>query len=360
MLDLIPAGPQRLDRARGLAAARGRRALRLRRRAPTGSTSGRPSATCRARSTSSRATSRTAVAERLGRRLPGRRRRACEADGRIVPPALVERGCAIAAGAHVGSLVVLGEGVTVGEGAIDRALGRAQRRRDRRATACCATASSPPACASARAREISGGAVLGEGVTVGARQRPRRAACESSRRRTCPKAPSRSEEGEADRVQHRAARARPRDDRPGRSDRPAHRRPRDPRAPARRAVEGGVGRPGAVGLARRPRRRGHGRLGHRRRAWPARSSATTPRARCSARAPTACRRGRRPTPPSCARRYSGNTEETLACYEAAGVDRRAARRRHERRQARRAGARRRRARSSRSPAASSRAPRSPT
>ena len=51
----------------------------------------------------------------------------------------------------------------------------------------------------------------------------------------------------------------------------------------------------------RPRRGGHGRLGHRRRTSPARSSATTPRARSSARAPTACRRGRRPTPPCCAR-----------------------------------------------------------
>lgn len=39
-----------------------------------------------------------------------------EAEGRIVPPALVDRGCTIARGAHVGSLVVLGEGVRVGEG----------------------------------------------------------------------------------------------------------------------------------------------------------------------------------------------------------------------------------------------------
>ena len=167
-----------------------------------------------------------------------------------------------------------------------------------------------------------------------------RAACESSRRRTCPKAPSRSEEGEADLVQHRAARARPRDDRPGRSDRPAHRRPRHPRAPARRAVEGRVGRPGALGLARTASSSRAWAARPSAATWPARSSATTPRARCSARAPTACRRGRRPTRPSCARRYSGNTEETLACYEAAGRDRRPARRRHQRRQARRARARR--------------------
>ena len=61
-----PGRPQRLDRARGLAAARGQGALRLSPPTPTGSTSGRRSATCRAPSTSSRATSQTAVAERLG------------------------------------------------------------------------------------------------------------------------------------------------------------------------------------------------------------------------------------------------------------------------------------------------------
>jgi mannose-1-phosphate guanylyltransferase len=38
-------------------------------------------------------------------------------DGRVVPPAVVERGSIIGAGAHVGSLVVLGDGVHVGEGA---------------------------------------------------------------------------------------------------------------------------------------------------------------------------------------------------------------------------------------------------
>jgi mannose-1-phosphate guanylyltransferase len=91
-----------------------------------------------------------------------------EAEGRIVPPALVDRGCTIAAGAHVGSLVVLGEGVTVGEGAtIERSvvlngaeIGRNCVLRD------CIVA------AGVRIGEgstVSGGAVLGEGVTVGAR-----------------------------------------------------------------------------------------------------------------------------------------------------------------------------------------------
>jgi mannose-1-phosphate guanylyltransferase len=91
-----------------------------------------------------------------------------EAVGRIVPPALVDRGCQIAAGAHVGSLVVLGEGVRVGEGTtIERSvvlngaeIGANCVLRD------CIVA------AGVRIGEgstISGGAVLGEGVTVGAR-----------------------------------------------------------------------------------------------------------------------------------------------------------------------------------------------
>jgi mannose-1-phosphate guanylyltransferase len=39
-------------------------------------------------------------------------------DGRVVPPAVVERDVRIAHGAHVGSLAVLAEGVSVGEGSI--------------------------------------------------------------------------------------------------------------------------------------------------------------------------------------------------------------------------------------------------
>ena len=109
----------------------------------------------------------TAVAQELG---PGYLSvgERVEVAGRIVPPALVDRGCTIAAGAHVGSLVVLGEGVTVGEGAsIERSVvlngadvGRNCVLRD------CIVA------AGVRIGEgstVSGGAVLGEGVTVGAR-----------------------------------------------------------------------------------------------------------------------------------------------------------------------------------------------
>jgi mannose-1-phosphate guanylyltransferase len=107
----------------------------------------------------------TAVAERLGDGYLAVGERV-EAEGRIVPPALVDRGCSIAAGAHVGSLVVLGEGVSVGEGAtIERSvvlngaeIGAGCVLRD------CIVAAGVRVGAGS---EISGGAVLGEGVTVG-------------------------------------------------------------------------------------------------------------------------------------------------------------------------------------------------
>src|ERR1700750_294497 len=88
--------------------------------------------------------------------------------GRIVPPAVVERGCRIAQGAHVGSLVVLGDGVLVGEGSkIERSVGLDGSQIGPRCTLQdCIVA------AGVRIGEgtvVSGGAVLGEGVTVGAR-----------------------------------------------------------------------------------------------------------------------------------------------------------------------------------------------
>jgi mannose-1-phosphate guanylyltransferase len=91
-----------------------------------------------------------------------------EAKGRIVPPALVDRGCSIAEGAHVGSLVVLGEGVSVGEGTtIERSvvlngaeIGPGCVLRD------CIVAAGVHI---GEGSTVSGGAVLGEGVTVGAR-----------------------------------------------------------------------------------------------------------------------------------------------------------------------------------------------
>jgi mannose-1-phosphate guanylyltransferase len=87
--------------------------------------------------------------------------------GRVIPPAVVERGCEIRAGAHVGSLVVLGAGVSVGEGAcIERSvvLQGAEIGAGCVLTDCIVAAG-------VRVGErtvISGGAVIGEGVTIGA------------------------------------------------------------------------------------------------------------------------------------------------------------------------------------------------
>jgi mannose-1-phosphate guanylyltransferase len=109
----------------------------------------------------------TAVAERLG---PGYLAvgERVEVAGRIVPPALVDRGCEIAAGAHVGSLVVLGEGVRVGEGAtIERSvvLNGSEIGADCVLRDCIVAAGVHIG----EGSTVSGGAVLGEGVTVGAR-----------------------------------------------------------------------------------------------------------------------------------------------------------------------------------------------
>jgi mannose-1-phosphate guanylyltransferase len=109
---------------------------------------------------------RTAVGERLGPSFSAIAASA-EVAGRVVPPALVERGCRIESGAHVGSLVVLAEGVTVGEGTtIERAvvlngadIGPRCVLRD------CIVAAG---CRVGAGSQITDGAVLGEGVTVGA------------------------------------------------------------------------------------------------------------------------------------------------------------------------------------------------
>src|SRR4051812_22853992 len=109
---------------------------------------------------------RTAVAERLG---DGFIDVAADvrSEGRVIPPALVERGCRIDAGAHIGSLVVLGEGVSVGEGSsIERAvvlngteIGPRCTLRD------CIVAGGVRI---GEGATVSGGAVIGEGVTIGA------------------------------------------------------------------------------------------------------------------------------------------------------------------------------------------------
>jgi mannose-1-phosphate guanylyltransferase len=87
-------------------------------------------------------------------------------EGRVVPPALVERDCTVAAGAHVGSLVVLGQGVSVGHGSV---IERSVVLQGAEVGAGC-TLRDCVVAAGARVgdgTEISGGAVLGEGVTVG-------------------------------------------------------------------------------------------------------------------------------------------------------------------------------------------------
>jgi mannose-1-phosphate guanylyltransferase len=109
---------------------------------------------------------RTSVLERLGDNFTAIDQ-GCEIAGRVVPPAVVGRGSTIAAGAHVGSLAVLGDGVTVGEGAtIERSVvmqgtdigpGCVLR-------GCVVAAGSRVGAGT----QITGGAVLGEGVTVGA------------------------------------------------------------------------------------------------------------------------------------------------------------------------------------------------
>jgi mannose-1-phosphate guanylyltransferase len=91
----------------------------------------------------------------------------CRIEGRVIPPAVVERGTHVAAGAHVGSLVVLGQGVTVGAGStVERAvimngaeIGAGCTLRD------CIVAAG---CRVGDGTQITDGAVLGEGVTVGA------------------------------------------------------------------------------------------------------------------------------------------------------------------------------------------------
>jgi mannose-1-phosphate guanylyltransferase len=87
--------------------------------------------------------------------------------GRVIPPAVLERGVRVAEGAHVGSLVVLGAGVSVGAGSkVERAvilegaeIGEGCELRD------CILA---PGCRIGARTQITGGAVIGEGVTVGA------------------------------------------------------------------------------------------------------------------------------------------------------------------------------------------------
>jgi mannose-1-phosphate guanylyltransferase len=108
----------------------------------------------------------TAVRERLGRDWLAVDS-AAQVLGRVIPPAVIERGVRVAEGAHVGSLVVLAEDVSIGAGTtVERAvilngaeIGEGCILRD------CVVAAG---CRVGAGTQITGGAVLGEGVTVGA------------------------------------------------------------------------------------------------------------------------------------------------------------------------------------------------
>ena len=88
-------------------------------------------------------------------------------EGRVIPPALLQRGVEVARGAHVGSLVVLGEDVSIGAGAV---VERAVILRGARIGAGCALRDCIVAadCSVGAGTQISGGAVIGEGARIGA------------------------------------------------------------------------------------------------------------------------------------------------------------------------------------------------
>jgi mannose-1-phosphate guanylyltransferase len=108
----------------------------------------------------------TAVRERLGSARLAIDEGA-QADGRVIAPAVLERGVRVAQGAHVGGLVVLAQDVSVGAGStIERAvvlqgtqIGEGCELRD------CIIAAG---CRVGAGTSITGGTVLGEGVSVGA------------------------------------------------------------------------------------------------------------------------------------------------------------------------------------------------
>jgi mannose-1-phosphate guanylyltransferase len=108
----------------------------------------------------------TAVRERLGSDWIAIEDGA-QAHGKVAPPALLERGVQVAAGAHVGSLVVLARDVSVGAGStVERAvvlegtqIGEGCELRE------CIVAAG---CRIGDGTSITGGAVLGDGVIVGA------------------------------------------------------------------------------------------------------------------------------------------------------------------------------------------------
>jgi mannose-1-phosphate guanylyltransferase len=109
---------------------------------------------------------RTAVGERLGSdwlAIDG----GADVRGRVIPPAVIERGVSVGAGAHVGSLVVLGEDVNVGAGCtVERAvILNGTEIADGCVLSDCIVSAG---CRIGAGSRVSEGAVLGEGVTIGA------------------------------------------------------------------------------------------------------------------------------------------------------------------------------------------------
>jgi mannose-1-phosphate guanylyltransferase len=108
----------------------------------------------------------TSVQERLGDTYLAVSEEA-DVEGRAIPPAVLERGVHVAPDAHVGSLVVLGQDVTVGAGStVERSviLNGTEIGEHCRVSDCIISAG----CRIGPGTQISGGAVLGEGVTIGA------------------------------------------------------------------------------------------------------------------------------------------------------------------------------------------------
>jgi len=109
---------------------------------------------------------RTAVHERLGDNYLSVAEGA-QILGRAIPPAVIEAGATVADGAHVGSLVVLGSDVKIGAGStVERAVILAGSEIGENCTLrnCIVAAG----CRIGDGTHIQEGAVLGEGVTVGA------------------------------------------------------------------------------------------------------------------------------------------------------------------------------------------------
>jgi mannose-1-phosphate guanylyltransferase len=90
-----------------------------------------------------------------------------QVQGRVIPPAVLERGVAVAAGAHVGSLVVLGEQVSIGA---NSTVERAVILRDTQVGEGCELRDCivGPGCRIGNGSKVTGGAVLGENVRLGA------------------------------------------------------------------------------------------------------------------------------------------------------------------------------------------------